>query len=282
MASPAAAEDLGQLSGLVFNQAAKRLYASAGMEVIAAVISVVLMAWNIEGDWSLLGGAAVIVLMLIAYGLRLSFQERYDLAETMRRQSVLTNALGWSVDDVLASEWRRRAGQKLRAKVRQNPRKGYFETNAARGERRLAEMTIESAFYTRYRYGKLLPWVTAALVVALALAGAVIVLLSLKATSSGMDAKLVNTLYLLVPLVIGWDLYGWRRRLVGLREGVQAIEQELRRDVGTGSHAAFPLVTEYNCLMVTGFPTLDVMYRRWQAEIEQSWKEAQVTPTSSP
>jgi hypothetical protein len=80
-----------------------------------------------------------------AYYLRLRFHNQYDLAETMRRQSVLTEALAWPIERVQATEWRRRAGRRILERFKLKPREAdYYTTTQATGPARLVAMTLES------------------------------------------------------------------------------------------------------------------------------------------
>ena len=89
-------------------------------------------------------------LLVVGYYLRFSFESCYDVAETMRRQSVLSEGLGWPIARSQFNEWRQRAGGKLIKVAAANPRPSdYYATGEITGPKRLAEMTFESLFWTK-------------------------------------------------------------------------------------------------------------------------------------
>ena len=210
MASHHVAAEIGQLARRRFGRAARLLYTSIAVEGISVLISFGLLILSVRGDAGIGGGALVVVLLVGAYYLRLVFQEIYDSAETMRRQAVLTEALGWSINSMARSEWMRKAGWNDTSRAIAQPLPDdYYATQDNRGGKRLARMTAESAFYARNLYGKVRPWLLGALLSAVGLVIVGFVTVSLRATSDHVDAVIAQTVYLLVPLVVSWDLFGW-------------------------------------------------------------------------
>jgi hypothetical protein len=70
------------------------------------------------------------------------------------------------------------------------------------------------------------------------------------------------------------DLLGWAIRLGRLMSGIRAVETDLERLEGADADDAqqvLRLVSEYNCLVVNGFPIHPRMYQRWHDEIHQLW-----------
>jgi hypothetical protein len=175
MDSQPVGSELNQLSRILFDDAARNWYASAGIEVAAGIFGAGLSIAAVSEDWALLGALAGLILFGWAYFLRLRFEDKYDRAETVRRQSALTEAMGWPVERVQASEWRRRAGRKTAEQYKIRPREtDYYSTPEPTGPRRLAEMTVESAFWTRHLYGKLRIIVWGIFIGALIVSGVVI------------------------------------------------------------------------------------------------------------
>ncbi len=148
-----AGDTLSQLARLLFDAAANKWYGSVGLLLFAGLGGAVLGALSVEPGQAL----ADAVLFLVAYGLQFWAERQYDQAETMRRQSVFTEALGWPIGRVQMDEWTRRAGKRIRSRASRIPRPvGYYSAGQAElGAERLADMTAESAFYTRHLYGNL-------------------------------------------------------------------------------------------------------------------------------
>lgn len=102
--------ELSQLARFLFDSAAAKWYTALTVELLAAVVSVVVSLVGPTGNAATISAAILVLALFVAYGLRLRSESQYDLAETMRRQSVLTEGLGWPLDGFLVSEWKRRAG----------------------------------------------------------------------------------------------------------------------------------------------------------------------------
>jgi hypothetical protein len=267
--------ELNQLSRTLFDDGAANWYSAAAIEVFAGVLGAILSVIGASGNWALLGAMVGLILFGWAYYLRLRFEHKYDLAETMRRQSVLTEALGWPVERVQASEWRRRAGRKAVEQVRQRPREqAYYSTTEPVGPRRLAEMTIESAFWTRHLYGKLRIIVWAIFVVALIVSALVVSAPAFGVTPQAVAVRIATAVYILLPVLLTIDLLGWAIRLGRLMFGIREVEadlERLERFDAVDAQQVLRLISEYNCLVVNGFPIHRRLYQRWHDVIHELW-----------
>lgn len=267
--------ELNQLSRILFDNAAGNWYAAAGIEVSAGILGAILSVTGASGDWALLGAIIGLALFGWAYYLRLRFEEKYDLAETMRRQSVLTEALGWPVERVQASEWRRRAGRKVGEQFKVRPRQeDYYASPQPAGPARLAEMTLESAFWTRHLYGKLRIIVWAIFVGALVVSGIVISAPAFGVAPQAVAVRIATAVYLLLPVLLTIDLLGWAIRLGRLISTIRDVEADLERLKNSNAldtQQVLRLVAEYNCQVVNGFPIHPWIYRRWHDEIHELW-----------
>jgi hypothetical protein len=267
--------ELNQLARILFDSAAGNWYAAAGIEVFAGLLGAILSITGASGNWTLLGAIIGLALFGSAYYLRLRFEDKYDLAETMRRQSVLTEALGWPVERVQASEWRRRAGRKVGERFKLRPREqDYYSTPQAIGPSRLAEMTLESAFWTRHLYGKLRIIVWAIFIGALIVSGFVISIPAFGIAPQAIAVRIATAIYILLPVLLTIDLLGWAIRLGRLMSSIRAIEadlERLRNSDAMDTQQVLRLVSEYNCQVVSGFPIHPWIYRRWHDEIHELW-----------
>jgi hypothetical protein len=86
-------EELSQLARFLFDDCADKWYAAFGLEVFAGILALILDLLNLPSLWALGGALLGLALLILAYYLRLLFEDQYHSAETMRRQSVLTEAL---------------------------------------------------------------------------------------------------------------------------------------------------------------------------------------------
>ncbi len=214
---------------------------------------------------------------MAAHALRLWFDDQYDAAETMRRQAALTEGLDWPLDPLQASEWRQKAGKRIRDRLKVRPRDpDYYASRAPTGARRLAEMTIESAFYTRHLYAKLRQWIWALLVGALLIAGLVVSLALTRRVPDNVDAIVARVLYAVIPVVVSVNLLGWALRLTRSIGAIRQVEADLERLLGSpdlNEQRVMRLVAEYDCQLVGGFPIHNRLFNRWQGEIQELWQQ---------
>lgn len=276
MDSRAQGEELSQLSRLLYDSAANKWYAAIGLEVAAGVMAAALGILEPPGDWALAGAFFGVGLIAVSYGLRLWFDAQYDAAETMRRQAVLTEGLDWPLDKLQTIEWLQKAGQRIRKRLKVQPRDpDYYATREPAGSARLAQMTVESAFYTRHLYEKLRFWMWV-LFAGAALLSLLAILVALTRTiPDQIDVLVARTLYAIIPVVLSVNLLGWARRLgrsiAAIRE-VEADLERLQQDASLTEPRVMRLLSEYNCQVVGGFPIHAALFRRWRGEIRELWE----------
>ena len=277
MTNQQAGEELNQLSRLLFDAAANKWYLAIGLEIVSGLVAVVVGVAHFPDDVALYVTLVGIIPLVIAYVLRLQFSDQYGVAETMRRQSILCEALDWPVDKIQMSEWKQRAGVKLRKVLKLQPRDpDYYATRQPMGLGRLAEMTIESTFYTRHFYLRLKGWVWMIFVAATALLILVLVVALTNAVPKTLDMIVAQALVLLLPIVLAVDLLGWGLKLQGLTNGIREVEADLeriRKSESVDLPQVMRLVSEYNCQVVTGLPIHNLMFARWHNEIAELWQE---------
>jgi hypothetical protein len=269
-------EELSQLARLMFDACANKWYAALGLEVFAGFLALVLDLLNLPSTWALGGAVVGVVLLGIAYYLRLQFEDQYHSAETMRRQSVFTEALNWPLSTIQYSEWQRKAGKRIRAKLKITQREGdYYETQKAAGPERLAEMTAESAFYTRHLYLKLQWWLWALFITAACLFILVSLTTLIAPVPDNVRVLVAKALYSFILIVLSANLLGWALKLGRLASTIQEVEEGLERLKNTSAldvPQVMRLVSEYNCQVVEGIPVHSWLFRRWHDEIRDLWE----------
>ena len=268
-------EEFNQLARLLFDSASRMWYLSVGLEVGAGLLSVALSFLNASGVIALVGALLGVILLCTGYGLRLRFEDLNDTAETMRRQAAFTEGLDWPIDAMQATEWKRKVGREIRAKVRVVQRDpDYYNAKQPVGPRRLAEMTIESAFYTRENYCRfrtLMWW-------SFGIASVVTVLILLVTNSQlvpgELQLPLARAVYAFIPVVLSVNFLGWALRLNRLIANLRAVEADLRRHVQADDlteEGMLRLVAEYNCQLIEGLPIHPRLWKRWHPEISEIW-----------
>lgn len=269
-------EQLNQLSRLLFDNAANKWYWAMGIEVVAGLIGISAIFFSLSDSWKLAIAILGFILLSMAYYFRLRFEDMYDTAETMRRQSILTEALGWAIDRTQFSIWRQKAGKKILDKFKLQPRnKDYYVTKHSVGPRRLLEMTLESAFWTRHLYCKLqqIIWVLFAIVVIISIVVISIAVMNIIPESS--KVPIVQAVYFFLPVVLSVNLFGWALKLNRLINSICEVEkglENLKKQRRVTEQEVMRLVSEYNCQVTSGFPIPSVLFKLWYQEIQELWE----------
>lgn len=270
-------EELSHLARHLFDVAAQKWYWALGLEIASGAVAIAMTGFRLPADLKIVGAFSVVVMTVVAYSLRITFEDQYAIAETMRRQSVLSEALGWKISSAQLAAWRTRAGQKVRKKAETSQRESnYYASKEESGAKRLAEMTTESVFYTHNLYEKLrlVLWrvfviSTFALMVAVPLA-------LTRTTPQATDYLVAEAVYSFILIVLSADLLGWCLKLNQLIPSLRSIEQNLE---GLLAQTPPPLpeilreVSEYNCEVVQGFPIHNWLFKRWHPEICRLWNQ---------
>ena len=269
--------ELNQLSRLLLDQAASNWYKALAFELVAAVIGLVPAFFDFSNDTNV--GFAIFgcVFIAIGYFFRLRFDDVYDRAETMRRQSVLSEGLDWPINSVQFSEWKMKAGKKILDAFRFNPRApDYYETQEDAGPKRILQLTIESAHWMRNLYFRMriLMWILFGVSVCMS-----IILLGLTPfTFVNEEARFAITyfVFLALPILVSIDILGWALKLNRLYSSVLEIEKDLNRaeqKTEVDLPEVLRLVSEYNCQVVSGIPIHKQLFKWWHDDIQKLWDE---------
>jgi len=193
----------------------------------------------------------------------------------MRRQSVLSEGLGWSIPRSQFNEWRQRAGGKVLKAASANPRPDdYYETQAAIGAKRLAEMTFESVFWTKSLYRKIQGYLIGAMLFAALLLVGVLFLLPLFNLDASARLFLVYFVYLAIPVFVSVDILGLHIRLQRSISSLSALEPNLERlanEQAPDNDQVLRLVSEYSCTLAAGLPIPKWVFDRHHEEIQACW-----------
>lgn len=268
---------LGRLAGLMFDGAARLWYRALWLEAAAAVVGLGVAMAAPTGLAGLVLAVSLLALVAAAYAVRLFAEDRHETAQTMRRQAALSEGLGWRIEPTQLAGWRRKAGVALLRRVDDEPRDpAYYATRQPRGPRRMAEMTLESCFYTYH----VVIVIRQLLFVALLVAGLVVAVTGYLALSLGqsdeLDAAVAQVAAAIVSLLITLDVVGWILRLgrqlevlrevqAGLDRTLEAVEPDLR-DV-------LRVVSEYDCGLVTSIPVHGRLWAWKHDDIAALWRE---------
>ena len=267
---------MGQLAGLLFDRAATLWYRALGLEVLVVLVSVIVAFVAPTGQDALLVSLAIVALVVVAYGVRLVAEDKHDTAQTMRRQAALSNGLGWPIEPAQLEEWRQKAGVPLVRRAAAEPRPDdYYSSTSEPGARRMAEITLESAFYTRH--------VDLAarqiLIVAVIIVGVVLAVVTYLALTEpsvvAVDAVVAQVTATAVLVFIVLDVVGWILRLTRQNATILQIERDLDRLLAATDIErtdVLRLVSEYDCEMVNSVPVPLGFFRWKHDEIQELWK----------
>lgn len=275
--SPTIGYELSQLARFLFDDATNNWYSSLGLQIIVGIAGTGVTIWQTTDNNKFGIAVGLFALLGWAYYLRIRFDENYDRAETMRRQAALSEGIGFPISDTQVSEWRRRVGSKILKRFDSEPRPdNYYASQKPIGSRRLLEMTIESAFYTRHLYSKLKEWIWLLLIGALILSFAVLTVLPFDFIPKSILLKAAYTLYLLLPILLSIDLLLWALRLERLSRSIYEIEKDmenLSKENNPQESHVIRLVSEYNCQVAYGTPIHNWLFKIWHDEINLLWNK---------
>ena len=265
------ATELNQLSRLLFDKAAAFWQYSIAASFLASLVGIFasMAALGLKENATLAAVAAVI--LAISYYLRFSFEEIHGAAETMRRQSVLSEGLGWAIPRGQFNEWRQRAGSKILKAIAANPRPDdYYETKSAKSAKRLAEMTFESVFWTKSLYRKMSSYLVTAMLAAVIISVGVLFVLPLLDLATTKRLFVVYFIYLAIPLFVSVDMLGLFLRLQRAISALTALSpniETLANEQNPNSDQVLRLVAEYNCALAAGLPIPKWVFARHHNEI---------------
>lgn len=270
-------EELNQLSRLLFDKGARNWYLAIFIELIAGLFGIFAGLSNFSDDRKLIIAMLGFLLMILSYYLRISFEGIYDRAETMRRQSILSEALDWPISSVQFSDWRLKAGKDILKHFKLKIRgKNYYATHKPTGTRRLLDMISETAFWTRHLYVRLKDILIIILVLVVFLSASFISVSALSIIPNKTQLQIVYFVYLFLPIILSIDLLGWIIRLNRLAGSIKEIEEDLER-LSKSKRISIPeimrLASEYNCQVTNGFPIHPWMYNLLRNEVTDLWNQ---------
>jgi hypothetical protein len=267
--------ELECLAKLLFNKGVVLRYAALAIEVAAGVMAVIVTFLQPSVGTQFWLAVFAFAMLFLAYGLKIRFSIIYDRAETMRRQAVLSNALGWDIPKVQFSVWRHSAGKNVIKQLECTTLdEDYYATKKEPGALRLLEMTQESAFWTRHLYSSIKDYLLVILAIAVGLFIAVLTFTSSATVSADVSMQIAYSVYLLMPLILTADVLGWAIKLHMLCNSIREIEKDMERLKENGTlniNDVLRLVSEYNCQVAQGFPIPNWFFSLQHDYIKNLW-----------
>ncbi len=273
-------EELSRFSNLLFNQSAAEWHWGVGLEMLTGFWMVLMVELGFSHELKLIFAVLGFVSFAVAYSLRFRAEDTFDLAETMRRQSVLSESLGWPVNHLQFSEWIRRCGHTVLQRFKQFERPNdYYSTKAEPGPRKLLEVTLESGFWTRRLYLKLRTLMGVVFLGMIAFTIVVFCMAVLRVVPEQEQIQLVSAVFLVLPSVMLFDLLEWILKINRLSDAIKEVELDLERlaeqPIVTESQV-MRLISEYNCVVSDGFPIHPLLYTRWREQVREMWESRNI------
>lgn len=271
------AVELSQVARKLFDSAADDWYFGVFLQVVTGLIGLIAGFLVLSGSVKLIFAVIGFIVLVRAVYLRIRFEDKYNRAETMRRQAAFTEGLGWSISDTLKSEWMRRVGQKIIEKAESDPRSNnYYSSKQKVSPKKLLTMTIESAFYTRHLYCRLANVIWVLFSGSIISSFLVLSFLPAKIVPDELSLHIAYAIFLILPILLSSDLLGSIYRLNGLKTSIIEIEKDLEvlsKDSKPNLEEVLRLVSEYNCQVACGFPIHNMLFTIWHKEIDKFWSK---------
>lgn len=267
--------ELGGLAKLLFDKAVCYWYSAIFIEIIAGGLAVIAGIVKWSDKFNILFAMVGFLLLALAYYLKEKFHDKYDDAETMRRQSVLSLSMAWSISKTKMSEWRRCCGPKIASRD-VALESGYYETKEAPSPKKLLEITEESVFWTRHLYNYLRNYVLVGLLISVILLVFVLTFTASDVLQGNISLKIIYAIYLILPIALSIDMFGWFLRLNRLSKNMWDIERDLEslgKESTINDRQILILVAEYNCQVISGFPIPSWFFRIYHDSINNLWKK---------
>jgi hypothetical protein len=194
----------------------------------------------------------------------------------MRRQAVLSEGMGWELARADLQEWRSRAGQKIMDKAALKPRPDdYYDNTLGEGAKKLAEMTFESAHWTKCLYKHLRGYLIGVLVVAAFVVVALVAVALADVVKAEERTALAYAAFLFAPIVLTVDFLGMVLKLNRAIAELKSLSPSLEREAKLALPklgSVMRLVAEYNCVVSSGVPIPNWLWKRHSKAIAASWK----------
>jgi hypothetical protein len=267
--------ELNQLSRILFDKAANCWQGSIILELLAGCIGVYISVAHLSLNWSTVGAIVVSVIMCAAYFLKYKYEGTYDIAETMRRQSVLSEALNWPISKAQFNEWKSRAGKNILNKFTLQKRAhDYYETKNPIGPKKLAEMTFESIYWTKNLYKKIKSYSCCLLITIIAIFVLLISVSVIPYAKQGLRIYFVYTVYLLIPVLLTIDFLGLvlrSSRHIHTLDNIERHLEQISQEETPNIEEVMRLVSEYNCIVSAGIPIPNWFFKFHHDEIAKIW-----------
>lgn len=269
--------ELNQLSRILFNKAGSFWQLSVSFEFVAGLMAVAASLLTSTLEVNTIWAIASVIVLAVGLFFRYRFEEIYDVAETMRRQSVLSEGLNWPISRAQFNEWKSRAGKKVLARFSVQSRSdGYYETQITPGAKRLAEMTFESAFWTKNLYKKLRTYLWVILGMAAFIFIVLLTFIPLSISSQSSQTYLIYAIYLTIPALLSIDFLGLVLRIQRSISGLSDVEKSLEvlcAQEAPQVEEVMRLVSEYNCIVNSGVSIPDWLFKMHHDEIQSYWNK---------
>ncbi len=265
-----------QIARLLFNKASNIFYIALILEILLGIIGVVSQLLVVSPKLEYIISATYLLMLICFYGLRWWYEDLYDTAETMRKQQVLTEGLGWEINKSDYVDWINKAGKDLRKKAEEFKRPDdYFETEEEPSPKKLLEMTIESNFYTRNLLERIKNGLLLIILVSLLATLITIGVTPMISKDLGSFIRLGNALLIIFPIFVSVDFIGLWLKIDRICKSLKQVELgmvNVYKNDPVEESRVLRYVFEYNSQMANSVPIHNYFFSLWHNEIAELWK----------
>jgi len=266
---------INQLSRLLFDKASDYFYGSTTVELLIGLVVAASSPFLTKVSHQYLLSLLALGGLITTYFFKKKADTLHGDAETMRRQSVLSQALGWKIDSVLYQLWKEKADSKTLSVLEKTPLpEDYYATSQNDNAKKLLEMTNESSFWSMQmnKRAKSLFLMLLAIFLLLLMVG----FFTLPFLEKVSAQPLAYSLILIIPTLLSIDVFGLVFRLHTNENELRDIYSKTtevlsKRGIKKDVPLAIRLAGEYNCLMANRVPMFRYFYQWWKADIQKQW-----------
>lgn len=266
---------INQLARFLFDRASDYFYGSMAAELCIGLVVAITSPFLTEISHQYFLSLVALAALSITYYFKKKAETLHGDAETMRRQSVLSQALGWKIDAISYQLWKEKADSKTLSKLEATRLPSdYYATTQDDHAKKLLEMTSESSFWSMQMNKRAKELFIGLLLFFILLL--IIGFFTLPFLEKVSTQPIAYSLILIIPTLLSIDVLGLVLRLHTNEGELRDIYCETAKILSKrGTKKDVPLAirwaSEYNCLMANRVPMFRLFYQWWKVDIQKQW-----------
>lgn len=263
----------------LYDQAEKWWWWSLGLTGAMQIILLTAVIWNQETAVYISGFIALVV-PLAATWLRVLAGGYSGKGDKVRRLILYAEGLGRDIPPQEMSTIRSwTIGESMKPAPFEGP---YFASNLEPGPKKLADITAESAFFTKNLAAKAYRFLVGAFVVSLLILAAIIYVGLIVEKGTGNAPVLGNVILLFASVLLGGDVLLLMKRYNGLKAAAGAAFDrcaDLRDREAPTTFEVMQAVEDYHLALVPSPPIPFKLYKRYGGHLNEVYRSSHSTPS---